>query len=230
MPASNTRSRSMSGSTTKRSQTTAEVRELANYRLAERVTQEELATVYRATHLPLDRPVYVHIWRRPDWVSASRFQLAARLAARLNHPNILPVIDAGHDDHYGDYIVTPQLEGCSLEEKFVEGPLDPLLALRVASQIGAALDYLPEQGIYHRDLRPANIFLTPQGVAYLTNFSLAPAPDAPDLSSIEAADYMTPYSAPEQNLTSNEHVAAQDLYSLGAILYHALSGIMPPAP
>src|SRR5438094_9693586 len=121
MPASNTRSRSISSSTTKRSQTTAEVRELANYRLAERVTQEELATVYRATHLTLDRPVQVHILRRTDWISASRFQLAAKLAARLSHPNILPVVDAGHDERYGDYMVTPRLETRSLHELLTDG-------------------------------------------------------------------------------------------------------------
>src|SRR5919202_299788 len=95
----------------------AETHDLLNYRLAERVAQEELATVYRATHLALDRPVQVHILRRTDWISSSRFQLSARLAARLSHPNILPVVDAGHDDRYGDYLVTPRLETRSLQDE-----------------------------------------------------------------------------------------------------------------
>ncbi|MFL5804199.1 MAG: protein kinase domain-containing protein [Roseiflexaceae bacterium] len=208
----------------------AETHDLLNYRLAERVAQEELATVYRAMHLTLERPVQLHILRRTDWISSSRFQLAARLAARLSHPNILPVVDAGHDERYGDYLVTPRLEARSLQDVLANGPLDPMLALRIFSQIGAALDYLHEQGIVHRDVQPANILLTPQGTAYLTNFSLAAAPDTPDLSTIEEADYLTPYSAPEQSLTSGEPALAQDLYSLGAVLYQMMTGELPPPP
>ncbi|KAB8142585.1 protein kinase [Chloroflexia bacterium SDU3-3] len=208
---------------------TAEMRELTNYRLSERIGQEELATVYRGVHLTLDRPVEVHLLRRTDWISSSRFQLAARLAARLSHPSILQVIDAGHDEHYGDYIVTPQIESQPLSGVLAAGPIDPLLALRITSQVGAALDYLHDQGIYHRDVRPENILVTPQGVAYLTNFSLAHSPDTPDLSKLDEADFLTPYSAPEQTLTGKVR-RESDLYSLGAVLYHALSGQVPPAP
>ena len=102
-----------------------EARELLNYRLSERIGQEELATVYRGVHLTLDRPVEVHVLRRTDWISASRFQLAARLAARLSHPNILSVIDAGHDERYGDYIVTPWIESRVLTEVLTSGPARP---------------------------------------------------------------------------------------------------------
>ncbi|MBK9943655.1 MAG: protein kinase [Kouleothrix sp.] len=208
----------------------AEVHDLLNYRLIERMGQEELATIYRATHLTLDRPVEVHILRRTDWISSSRFQLAAKLAARLSHPNILPVVDAGHDERYGAYMVTPRLDTRSLDAALKDGPLDALTALKVFTQIGTALDYLHSQGVVHRDVQPANILLTPQGSAYLTNFSLAAAPDTPDLSSIEEADYLTPYSAPEQSLISGEHAPAHDLYSLGAVLYHMLLGEEPPPP
>ena len=207
-----------------------EARELLNYRLSERIGQEELATVYRGVHLTLDRPVEVHVLRRTDWISASRFQLAARLAARLSHPNILSVIDAGHDERYGDYIVTPWMESSTLSDRLASGPLDPLLALRVFAQVGAALDYLHDQQIYHRDVRPDNIVLTPQGVAYLTNLSLAHAPDTPDLSSIDEADFLTPYSAPEQTLVGGEMRRESDLYSLGAVLYQMASGELPPPP
>ncbi len=204
--------------------------ELRNYRLHERIGQEELATVYRATHLTLDRPVQVHLLRRTDWVSASRFQLAARLSARLSHPNLLPVIDAGHDDRYGDYLVTPMLEARTLAAALAEGPLDAVQTLRVTTQIAAVLDYLHEQQVIHRDVQPTNILLNPQGVAYLTNLSLAASPDTPDLSSIDEADYLTPYSAPEQRLDQSESAPALDIYSLGAVCYHMLSGEVPPAP
>jgi serine/threonine protein kinase len=230
MPAPNARLRPTgpSSAPATRQPAAGETHELTNYRLAERTGQEELATVYRATHLTLDRPVQIAILRRTDWISTSRFQLAARLAARLSHPNILPVVDAGHDPRYGDYIVTPQLDAQPLEQMLTAGPLDPLLALRIFAQVAGALDYLHEQNIYHRDVRPANILVTPQHTAYLTNFSLASAPDTPDLSTIEEADYLTPYSAPEQNLTASDRSPALDLYSLGAVLYHMLSGELPP--
>ncbi|MFO7170216.1 MAG: protein kinase [Chloroflexota bacterium] len=202
--------------------------DLQNYRLIERVGQEELATVYRASHIALDRPVLVHVLRRTDWISASRFQLAGKLAARLSHPNILPVIDAGHDDRYGDYIVTPQLDARPLEEHLAGGPLGVIPALRIFSQIGTALDFLHSEGIVHRDVQPANILVTPQGTAYLTNFSLAAGPETPDFSEIDDADYQTPYSAPEQSFAAGQPSPAQDLYSLGVVLYQMLSGEIPP--
>lgn len=231
MTTSNARPRT-AGSSSKAdvARSSTETHDLLNYRLSERIAQEELTTIYRGMHLTLDRPVQVQILRRTDWISASRFQLAARLAARLSHPNILPVVDAGHDERYGDYLVTPQLDAYSLQSALESGPLEPLLALRVFSQIGSALDYLHQQGVIHRDIQPANILLTPQGNAYLTNFSLAYAADTPDLSSIEEADYLTPYSAPEQSFTAENPSPSQDLYSLGAVLYHMLSGELPPPP
>src|SRR6266536_3273651 len=144
MPMPNARARAATGSEDVPNGARKPTHDLLNYRLSDRLAQEELATVYRATHLTLDRPVQVHILRRTDWISVSRFQLAARLAARLSHPNILPVVDAGHDERYGDYLVTPRLDARALQDLLLGGPVEPLLALRVFAQIGAALDDLHE--------------------------------------------------------------------------------------
>lgn len=203
--------------------------ELRNYRLVERLAEEELATVYAASHLTLDRPVQVHILRRHDWISASRFQLAARLAARLSHPNLVPVIDAGHDERYGAYLVTPQLDARPLSTLLAEGPLPPLTAVRITTQLAAALDYLHSQQVFHRDVQPDNILVGAEGVTYLTNLGLAASPDTPDFSSIDEADYLTPYSAPEQHLARGEAGAALDVYALGAVVFHMLAGEVPPA-
>ncbi|MCS6842253.1 MAG: protein kinase [Roseiflexus sp.] len=203
-------------------------RELRNYRLDRRIGQDELAIIYRATHLTLDRPVLVSVLRRTDWVSSSRFQLAARLAAHLTHPNLLPVIDAGHDDHIGHYLVTPYLDTRSLQDVLANGALDPVQALRIATQLASVLDYLHAQNVVHRDVQPANILITLQGTVYLTNLSLAASPDTPDLSSIDDTDYRTPYTAPEQTLRTGQPTPASDLYSLGAVIYHMLSGDPPP--
>jgi serine/threonine protein kinase len=203
-------------------------RDLRNYRLDQRIGQDELAVIYRATHLTLDRPVLVAVLHRTDWISSSRFQLAARLAAHLTHPNLLPVIDAGHDERVGHYLVTPYLDTRSLQEALANGALDPVQALRIAAQLASVLDYLHAQNVVHRDVQPANILTTPQGTVYLTNLSLAASPDTPDLSSIDDTDYRTPYTAPEQTLRTGQPTPASDLYSLGAVIYHMLSGDRPP--
>lgn len=203
--------------------------ELREYRLHEQIGQDELSLIYRATHQTLNRPVYVFILRRHDWISNSRFQLAARLAASLSHSHLLPVIDAGHDEQYGDYMVTPYIAGRSLNEILQEGPPDLTLAVRIITQIAAVLDYLHEQQVVHRDVQPANILVTPEGNAYLTNLSLAAVPDAPlDWSMLSEADYLTPYSAPELKLAQAEAHPSLDIYSLGAVAYHLLSGELPP--
>ncbi|OAN45491.1 protein kinase [Chloroflexus islandicus] len=204
--------------------------ELRDYRLHEQVGQDELSIIYRATHQTLNRPVYVAILRRHDWISNSRFQLAARLAATLSHPHLLPVIDAGHDDRYGDYMVTPYIDARPLSDILAEGAPDLARAMRIISQIAAAIDYLHKQQVVHRDVQPANILVTQQGNAYLTNLSLAAAPDAPlDLSTLSEAEYLTPYSAPELHLAQTEAHPALDIYSLGAVAYHLLSGELPPS-
>jgi serine/threonine protein kinase len=230
MGSPNARARQSAKSASTAGTRSTQSRELLNYRLNERAGQEELATLYRATHLTLDRPVQVAVLRRSDWVSVSRFQLAMKLGARLSHPNLLPVIDAGHDEHYGDYMVAPRLETQTLQELLGAGPLDPLLVLRIIQQLGAALEYLHGQSIIHRDVQPTNIHITATGATYLSNFSLAASPDTPDFSGVHQADYRTVYSAPEQDFTSNRATAAQDLYSLGAVAYQMFTGELPPTP
>lgn len=212
-------------------------RELRNYRLEERIGQDELATIYRGRHLALDRAVEVHVLRRSDWVSVSRFQQAARLAARLKHAHILPVIDAGHDDRYGYYLVTPPYGGRLLQDVLEDGALPLGDVVRIFSEIARALDAIHEGGVIHRDVQPGSILITEESGAegvqrhgYLTNFSLALSSDGPDLSQLEEADYLTAYAAPEQDFKENASAPALDVYALGAVLYHMLAGEVPPPP
>ena len=202
--------------------------ELKNYTLGERIGQDELTTVYRARHQTLEREVHVNILRRSGWIAVSRFQLAARIAARLQHPHILPVLDAGHDEQWGYYFVTPPIDATPLQTLLDKGPLDPPLALRIFANIGQALDYLHKEQVVHRDVQPQTILIAGDGRALLTGFSLAATPDGPDLSQLAEADYLTPYAAPEQTFEERSPAPALDIYALGAVLYHMLTGMVPP--
>ena len=144
--------------------------ELKNYTLGERIGQDELTTVYRARHQTLEREVHVNILRRSGWIAVSRFQLAARIAARLQHPHILPVLDAGHDEQWGYYFVTPPIDATPLQTLLDKGPLDPPLALRIFANIGQALDYLHKEQVVHRDVQPQTILIAGDGRALLTGF------------------------------------------------------------
>ncbi|HEX6288671.1 MAG TPA: protein kinase [Herpetosiphonaceae bacterium] len=202
--------------------------EIKNYRIGERIGQDELALIYRARHQTLDRDVHIQVLRRSGWVAISRFQLAARLAARVQHQHILPVLDAGHDDRYGYYLVTPPIRAKSLQAVLDAGPLPPPQAIRIFAQIGQALDELHRHKIVHRDVQPQTVLIQEDGTAYLTGFSLSWTPDGPDLSELDEADYLTPYAAPEQTFEDRTPEPSLDIYSLGAVLYHMLTGDVPP--
>lgn len=202
-----------------------------HYQLQSPVGMEELATVYRAVHTTLHHTVHVHILRHTDADSYHRFQLAATLASDLTHPNLVPVVDSGHDEAYGSYMVTPVIEGTPLSTMVMGTatgrPLEPLLALRVMTQVAAVLDYLHSQNIIHRDVQPANILVTQDGIAYLTNLSLAASPYTPTFDALDAANYVTPYTAPEQRFTAQDTESALDIYSLGGVAYTLFSGKLP---
>ncbi len=201
--------------------------ELKNYSLGDRIGQTELAVVYRAQHQTLDQVVHIHILRRSGCIAISRFQLAARLQARLTHPHIVPVIDAGHDEQHGYYLVTPSIEARSLQESLDAGPLEASLALRIFAQVGQALDFLHGEGVIHRDVQPQTILVTEDGRAFLSGFSLAWTGNGPDLSQLDQADFLTPYAAPEQTFEDVAPAPALDIYALGAVLQHMLTGEVP---
>jgi serine/threonine protein kinase len=201
--------------------------ELRNYALVERIGQDELAVVYRGMHQTLEREVHIYILRRPGWIAASRFQLWARLAARYPHAHLLPVLDAGHDEKFGYYLVTPPVDARPLQEVLEGAAIEPPLALRIFAQVGQALDFLHSQGVIHRDVQPQTILVSADGKALLSGLSLAWTADGPDLSELDEADYLTPYAAPEQTFEDRAPTAALDIYSLGAVLLHMLTGEVP---
>ncbi len=194
-----------------------------------------MGEVYRARDTRLDRTVAVKILpaafaRDPERLR--RFQQEAQAVAALNHPNILAVHDLG--EHQGaPYMVTEFLEGETLRERMLPGPLPVRKATEYAIQIARGLAAAHDKGIVHRDLKPENIFVTRDGRVKILDFGLAKLtpsgaanPDAATLASqTEAGVVMgtVGYMSPEQvkGLAADHR---SDLFSFGAILYEMLSG------
>ncbi len=201
---------------------------LAGYRLDELIARGGMGVVYRATQLALDRPVALkviasHLAAKQDF--RDRFLRESRLAARLDHPGVVPVYDAREED--GELIVAMRLvAGGDLKTRIArEGPLPPKRAIDLLAQVAAALDAAHTAGIVHRDVKPHNILLEGDH-AYLSDFGLAKALGDSgvlrETSIVGTAEYMSP----EQWRGADVGPAA-DVYSLGCVLYEAVTGIAP---
>ncbi|MFL5898285.1 MAG: protein kinase domain-containing protein [Solirubrobacterales bacterium] len=202
--------------------------EVAGYRIEELIARGGMGVVYRATHLGLERPVALKVIAREladrDGFR-ERFLRESRLAARLDHPSVVPVYDSREVD--GELIVAMRLvRGGDLRQLIGrEGPLPPDKALDMLGQIADALDAAHAAGIVHRDVKPHNI-LVEGDRAYLSDFGLAKAFDesgaADGASVVGTAHYMPP-----EQWRGDSIGPAADVYSLGCVLYEAITGIAP---
>jgi len=202
--------------------------EVAGYRIEELIARGGMGVVYRATHLGLDRPVALKVIAR-ELVDRrgfrERFLRESRLAARLDHPAVVPVYDSREVD--GELIVAMRLvRGGDLRRLLDrEGPLPPKRALDYLAQVADALDAAHAAGIVHRDVKPHNILVEGER-AYLTDFGLAKAVDESGAASSASVVGTAAYMSPEQWRGDSIGPAA-DVYSLGCVLYEALTGIPP---
>lgn len=203
---------------------------LAGYRLDALIARGGMGVVYRATHLALDRPVALKVIARQfadDSGFRDRFLRESRLAASLDHPAVVPVLDAREED--GELIVAMRLvAGGDLKKRIeADGPLPPAEALGLLGQIGAALDAAHAAGIVHRDVKPHNILLEGDR-AYLTDFGLAKALGDSGVLSGTSVVGTVEYMSPEQWRGESVGPAA-DIYALGCVLYESLTGVVPYA-
>jgi serine/threonine-protein kinase len=199
------------------------------YTLGEMLGRGGMATVYRAYQAALDRDVAIKLIDTSlanDATFVERFRLEARIAARLRHPHILTIFDFGEDDGTL-YLATELIEGGTLQGKL--GEYNSFASIiELIEPIGRALDFAHTQGIVHRDVKPANIFL--EGARpILADFGIAKViGDATDLGLTAAGSGVgTPeYMAPEQ-LLGQQVDGRADLYALAVIVYRLLTGRMP---
>lgn len=186
--------------------------------------------VFAGRQLRLDRPVAIKILRpeHATAVAAERFLAEGRLLARLAHPNIVPIYDAGESDGLL-YYVMEFVDGETLADRLKRGPLPPAEAIRLARDLLAALSAAHAHDVVHRDVKPANIFLRGSQIL-LGDFGIARWRRDSDPGLTKSGQYIgTPsYMAPEQR----EGVAAtprSDVYSTGMVLYEACTGRRWPA-
>ena len=194
-----------------------------------------MGTVYRATHLGLERPVAVKIIKQEfaaDRDVADRFLREARTMARLRHTHAAMIFDAGNLPDGRHFIIMEFVEGATLSQALVrEKRFSPEQAVKIAVQICEVLEEAHQLGIIHRDLKPSNIMLNERGVRVL-DFGVAKVLVSADTTATHATTGSgqivgTPrYMSPEQCL--GQRVGARsDLYSLGVVLYEMLAGRPP---
>jgi streptogramin lyase len=202
--------------------------EVGGYRIEELIARGGMGVVYRATHLGLERPVALKVIARelvdrPGF--RERFLRESRLAARLDHPAVVPIYDSREVD--GELLVAMRLIAGGDLRRLIdrEGPPPPDRALVLLSQIADALDAAHAAGIVHRDVKPQNI-LVEGDRAYLTDFGLAKAVDESGATGSASVVGTAQYMSPEQWGGAALGPAA-DVYALGCVLYEALTGIAP---
>jgi class 3 adenylate cyclase/tetratricopeptide (TPR) repeat protein len=197
------------------------------YRIDAELGRGGMGVVYRAHDTLLDRAVAVKVLSDPSLGTEGRARLLreARAAAKLDHPNIVAVYDAGEADGT-PFIVMQLVTGASLHDC---GPLSVPQIIAIARQLCEALDHAHSQGIVHRDLKPENISIVGSGerlIAKLMDFGLAHSRDASRLTQEDAMVGTVFYLAPEQAL-GKEVDGRADLYALGVILYELTTGRLP---
>jgi serine/threonine-protein kinase len=201
------------------------------YRLERELGQGGMATVYLAHDLRHDRKVALKVLR-PELaavIGAERFLTEIRTTANLQHPHILPLFDSGAADGFLFYVM-PFMEGETVRDRLTREKQLPIAdAVRIATEVAAALDYAHRHNVIHRDIKPENILLH-DGSALVADFGIALAASKAGGSRMTETGMSlgTPhYMSPEQALGEREITARSDVYALGCVLYEMLLGEPP---
>ena len=203
--------------------------EFAGYRIEEVAARGGMGVVYRAVQLRLMRTVALKLVTPAlarDTSFQERFRRESMIAASIDHPNVIPVYEAGEEDG-GLYIAMRWVEGTDLRVLIDRRPLEPTYAAHLVSQVGGALDAAHQRDLIHRDVKPANILVTGQDHVYLTDFGLTKR--ASSISGLTRTGQWVgtvDYTAPEQ-IEGAPVTPRTDVYSLGCVMFEALTGQTP---
>ncbi len=203
------------------------------YVILDRLGSGSMGRVYKAMHLMMGREVALKVIA-PEIVSndrvVARFQREMKLAAKLDHPNVVRAFDADREGK-ALYIVMEYVAGQSLSQKFrATGPLVPIDVVSYASQAARGLAHAHAQGIVHRDVKPSNLFLSNGRDIKVLDLGLGILMEQDDSSGFATADGIAvgtiDYMSPEQ-ACGREVDGRSDIYSLGCAMYHLISGRLP---
>jgi eukaryotic-like serine/threonine-protein kinase len=204
---------------------------IGDYELLEEIARGGMGVVYKARQISLNRPVALKMilaGRLATEAEVKRFHTEAEAAANLDHPNIVAIYEVGH--HQGQHYFSMRLvQGQNLHHQIARFAHDLRAAAQLMATVARAIHHAHQRGILHRDIKPRNILMDPTGEPHVTDFGLAKRVDLPsDLTRSETVmgtpDYMSPEQAQGRN---NQLTTATDLWSLGAVLYHLLTGRAP---
>jgi CHASE2 domain-containing sensor protein/predicted Ser/Thr protein kinase len=206
---------------------------IGGYRMEEVVGRGGMGVVYKATQLALGRPVAIKVItpeRAASREFRDRFKRESQLAASVEHANLIPIYEAGEDDGLL-FIAMRYVDGVDLGELVARlGPLAPHRCAAIVGQIGGALDAAHAHGLVHRDVKPGNILLSDEQPehAYLTDFGVAKITSTEDTAMTNPGQWVgtIDFVAPEQ-VRGDPTNGRADIYSLGAVLYYALTGLVP---
>jgi eukaryotic-like serine/threonine-protein kinase len=199
------------------------------YRLEAKLGSGGMSTVYLACDQTLDRSVAVKVMHREMSEQADqleRFRQEARAVAKLSHPNVVSVIDAGEDGGH-PYIVFEYVEGETLKQRINrEGALDPQDAIAYAIEVARGLSVAHARNMVHRDIKPQNVLIDAEGRAKLTDFGISRQLEEDGMTATGRVLGTTDYVAPEQAM-GRKVDPRTDVYSLGVVLYEMLVGQVP---
>ena len=210
------------------------MQQLGGYEIIEKIGTGGMGSVYRGRQVSLDRPVAIKVLSKkvsdkPE--VRKRFNRESQIIARLNHPNIIHVIDRGVTKRGMPYFVMEHIEGTDLSEEIKAGKLDTNQKLELSIQVCKALSYAHKNGVIHRDIKPANVLIDNHGNALVLDFGIAKLSNNGTAKSAQTQAGMImgtfEYMSPEQRSESGSVTAGSDLYSLGAVMYELFTGMKP---
>ena len=204
---------------------------IPGYEIVSELGRGAMGVVYKARQVRLNRTVALkltHAWATATAEEKARFQAEAVAVAKVQHPNVIQIFDVG--EHNGlAYLAVEYVDGGTLADRIGKGkPLPIGAAVHLLTQIARGVGAAHSRGVIHRDLKPANILLTADGVPKVADFGLAKQLGA-ESHTVTGSILGTPaYMAPEQAMGQIRRIAPQtDVFSLGAILYEAVTGEVP---